>query len=560
VGSGCSGAVAASVLSSAGLSVIVADMSYYWPPQHLPMSETDASRHLFSNGGVRQTDDSSVAIISGSCWGGGGTVNWSASLQLQAFVRQQWADQSGNPYFTSAAFQADMDAVCETMGVSTAHIEHNFTNKTLLEGARRLGMKAAAVPQNTGGKTHQCGYCTLGCGSCGKKGPTESWLPDAARAGAQFIEGFTADRVLFSDDVSYPSRQRKAIGVQGTWTSRDSHGGVSGSDRHTRTVTLKARHSVVLAAGPFGTPLLLHRSGVRNQHLGRHLHLHPVALLGAQFDTDVRPWEGPILTALVNDLENIDGAGHGVKLEATTMLPGFWLPVFPWVDGLDWKLFCANMRRHVGYISLARDASEGRVYPDPKDAQRPCVAYAVNKADGKNIAAGLEALAKIAFVGGAREIFVSVPGVPTFVRSASTMNPSTTASTSSSASDAATDAAGINDPSFQTWLQAHVRPLQRTGLPRHTTFASAHQMGTARMGSSPSSSVVGPEGNVWGVEGLYVVDTSVFPSACGVNPMVTCMALARRVARGIVSRWRREGEVGGFGDDLGKTDRARARL
>lgn len=58
-------------------------------------------------------------------------------------------------------------------------------------------------------------------------------------------------------------------------------------------------------------------------------------------------------------------------------------------------------------------------------------------------------------------------------------------------------------------------------------------MGTCRMGKSPKTSVVDPDCQVWGTDGLYVVDASVFPSASGVNPMVTNMAIADAASRNL---------------------------
>ena len=58
-------------------------------------------------------------------------------------------------------------------------------------------------------------------------------------------------------------------------------------------------------------------------------------------------------------------------------------------------------------------------------------------------------------------------------------------------------------------------------------------MGTARMAADPGRSVVDPSGQVHGVAGLYVADASVLPTALGVNPMVTIMAVARRIAAGL---------------------------
>ncbi|NLR69411.1 GMC family oxidoreductase [Novosphingobium sp. ERN07] len=75
-----------------------------------------------------------------------------------------------------------------------------------------------------------------------------------------------------------------------------------------------------------------------------------------------------------------------------------------------------------------------------------------------------------------------------------------------------------------------VRFLKRLGAPN-----LGHPMGTCRMGTSPETSVTAPDGSVWGHEGLYVVDASVFPSSLGINPALTVAANAMRVAEGIAA-------------------------
>jgi choline dehydrogenase-like flavoprotein len=55
-------------------------------------------------------------------------------------------------------------------------------------------------------------------------------------------------------------------------------------------------------------------------------------------------------------------------------------------------------------------------------------------------------------------------------------------------------------------------------------------MGTARMGDSPRFSATNPDGQTWEVKNLYVMDGSSFPSASGVNPMISIEAIAHRNA------------------------------
>ncbi|GAC1595154.1 MAG: hypothetical protein NVS3B28_26320 [Candidatus Velthaea sp.] len=65
---------------------------------------------------------------------------------------------------------------------------------------------------------------------------------------------------------------------------------------------------------------------------------------------------------------------------------------------------------------------------------------------------------------------------------------------------------------------------------------SAHQMGSARMGATAADGAIDPEGRVYGVEGLLVTDASAFPTASGVNPMLTIMALAHRAIGALNAR------------------------
>lgn len=62
-----------------------------------------------------------------------------------------------------------------------------------------------------------------------------------------------------------------------------------------------------------------------------------------------------------------------------------------------------------------------------------------------------------------------------------------------------------------------------------------HEVGTARMGTDPATSVVDTNLEVHGISGLYVADASVLPSAGAVNTGLTIMALARRLGAHIAA-------------------------
>lgn len=263
IGSGCGGGVAAKTLADAGHRVLVVDKGYHFAASQLPMTQAAGAFYLFEGNGVVSSIDGSLNLAAGSCWGGGGSVNWNVSLQTQGFVRSEWAAEHGLPFFETAEYQASLDRVCEFMGVIEGdEVRQTHRGKMLLEGCRKLGWPAAVCPQNTGGAEHWCGYCHLGCGSAEKQGPAVSWLPAAASKGAKFVEGLAVDEILWEENTT-PAGEKRAVGVRGTWTSRDAAGCVSGpaEERTTRQVVINAK-KVIVSGGSLNSPVLLMKSGL----------------------------------------------------------------------------------------------------------------------------------------------------------------------------------------------------------------------------------------------------------------------------------------------------------
>ncbi|KAK8079323.1 GMC oxidoreductase [Apiospora phragmitis] len=493
VGSGCGGGVCARVLAEAGHRVLVVEKGYHFPPSQLPMLSDTAETNLYLNRGIISTDDNSVSAVAGSVWGGGGSVNWGVSLQTPEYIREDWASKRGLGFFNTPQFQESLDRVCDFMGVSDEHVRQNHRGKVLLDGAAKLGWKAKVTPHNSGGRDHHCGHCHLGCGSGGKQRPAVSWLPAAAWAGGEFIEGFEVERIDFADFAS----GKKACGVTGRWVSRDARGGNSGplAERTVREVMIRAKR-VIVAGGTLSSPLLLRKSGLANPQIGRNLYLHPVNMLGAFWNEDVNP---------------MDALPH--------------LLVIPAASGLDFKLKALRFRNLNAFICIPRDRDTGCVYPDPQTGQ-PRVAYTPSAFDRAHVLEGLVALARICRATGAKEIQPFLPDVPPFIVS----TPTSTLATNNVTSDQEKE---VEDERFEAWIAR----LRRVGNPAATSpWACAHQMGSCRMSRDAEGGVVDPRGKVWGVaEGLYVADASVLPSATGVNPMVTTMAVADWIARGIAA-------------------------
>src|SRR5207344_334053 len=87
--------------------------------------------------------------------------------------------------------------------------------------------------------------------------------------------------------------------------------------------------AVVVACGAVHTPALFLRSGLRNEHIGSHLHLHPVSNVCGVFEEEIRPWEGT-MQAIYSDVFRRMTGNYGVKFETTALQPVIAMAPLPW--------------------------------------------------------------------------------------------------------------------------------------------------------------------------------------------------------------------------------------
>jgi choline dehydrogenase-like flavoprotein len=228
--------------------------------------------------------------------------------------------------------------------------------------------------------------------------------------------------------------------------------------------------AVVVAGGALNTPQILRRSGLDAPAIGKFLGLHPVRLVYGLFD---EPQDAhltyPISSHCMSFQHDEDG---GFVLEASTIQdPISFATTLRDEQGPMWgpRLTEAlrGFRRWNGVLAMVNDENNGTVAVDENGSERFDVAF--NEREQARIDASFAFSRQVLEAAGAAKV---------------------------------------------CW----------TGL------ASTHVQGSCRMGDDPERSAVDRNGGVHGVGRLFVGDASLIPRTLSVNPSLTIMALATRLA------------------------------
>ncbi|MEC7716242.1 MAG: GMC family oxidoreductase, partial [Planctomycetota bacterium] len=90
---------------------------------------------------------------------------------------------------------------------------------------------------------------------------------------------------------------------------------------------------------------------------------------------------------------------------------------------------------------------------------------------------------------------------------------------------------GTRSTPLETATRTNIRSQVQSLELSEIQLYSAHQMSTCRMSTNHRRGVADPSGKVFETQSIYVADSSLLPSAPGVNPMITVMGMARHVGK-----------------------------
>lgn len=489
VGSGAGGGVIAGELAAQGLKVTVLDMGRHFADAELGHSELWAYKNLYWRGGFTASADRNVSLIAGQAVGGGTVGNWMNCVRTPAQVRTEWA-KAGLTGLDTPEFDADIGAVMQRIQANNECSDWNGTHQRMIEGAMHLGYSFKRAYRNADPRLHDpqhAGHCGFGDPTGSKQSTAKTYLKDAQQHGAVIIEGAKARRILTENGV--------AKGVEVNLTTS------AGEARH---FTVQAPQ-VVVAGGALETPALLLHSGIGGPAVGDYLRLHPCGALAGMFDHDQQSWWGATQGAIVDEFEARTD-GYGFLIETIQYTTGLYAVAAPWFNAADHKERMAQQASAVSLIHLTRDHGHGRVTLG-EDGE-PVINYAVtDPIDVENYWLGQATVARILAAAGAHTIYPLTDRAEPWRRGEDL------------------------EAAIAKWRTLAI------GHGGHPVF-SAHQMGTARMGTDPNSSAAKPSGELHNVAGVWIGDTSAFPTSSGANPMITVMGLARRTARFILQKSR----------------------
>jgi len=270
--------------------------------------------------------------------------------------------------------------------------------------------------------------------------------------------------------------------------------GVRGALGSGKRFRIKA-DAVVIAGGALMTPLVLQKVCANSEYLGKNLSIHPATRVMALFDETIDMARGIPQGYTIEDWadEGIMFEGGSTPLDVTAL-------GVPWA-GRKFTRFMDQYRHIATFGLMIEDTSRGEVRPGMRGS--PLITYNMNRADADKMTKAIAKLCEVFLAAGARRVAPFLPGMQ--------------------------EVSSMRDVA---------RLREMTLSPGDLDVTAYHPLGTARIGTDPRTSVCGPDFETHEVAGLYVADGSAVPTALGVNPQLTIMALALQAAEIIDARLR----------------------
>ena len=476
VGSGAGGGAAARVLSRAGRSVAVLEEGPLAKTSELQPVLNQSMATLFrGRGRTAAMGKVPIPFLQGRCVGGTTFVNSAIIWRLPEKILARWQHEHGlADDFREGELGRAFDELESELHVQEVQPDAvTQSDRLMRDGAQKAGIESRTIRRNESG-CKGSGRCFHGCPSEAKQSTAVNSLRRAVHDGANVFAGARVERVVVQGG--------RAVAVEG----RSAQSG--------KPFRVQARKAVVVSASAVQSPNLLRKSGVRGPHLGEHFMSHPGSSVSGLYAERVDMWSGASQGYEAYGLRDT----VGVKFEtinvppevAASRLPGAGRKLAGYLERLD--------KLAVWAVALRADA-EGSVRPSWLLGD--LVRYQLTRHDVERLRAGVAAAARMHFLAGALEVLPGVHGAPEVLTS-----------------------------------MDQVKAIEEGPLDAGAyALLCTHLFGGCRASAQASGGVVDGKLRVHGVDGLYVMDASVFPSNTGVNPQHSIMALSHVAASRLAS-------------------------
>ncbi len=483
VGSGAGGGTVAKELAPLvrdGLRVAVLEWGPKLRETEFTGREIEMADRLYFDGGGMLTRDGAMTLAFARAYGGSTVVYTGTSLPLPDKVVKRW-NVPGIEY-------ADLRRRSEKyLAENNVHLladdAINDNNRLFAAACRRLGFHVEQFPINVKG-CKGSGLCNLGCPNAAKQGTNRVQLPAAEASGVEVVTNCKVERI--GDRTLDATVSNPAFGEPSCWEP--------GAYR------IKAR-AIVVAGGAVQSPALLLRSRlpVALPALGRYFTTHPALILVGEHDRSISNYLGHPKAYVCDEFAD----SQGFLLETCMYFPFVTAKNLIGFGAEHAELMHRFDRLQMILVLAIDPALEGNRVTVGSDGEA-VVDYRLTDPVLDSLVASQRAAARIFFAAGCTRVHAPA-GARFFI---------------------GVDEGGRIDEVI----------ARRHFLPGTVSITSAHLMGGCRMGSVPATSVTDAWGQVHGVPWLYVADASLFPAAAEINPYVTIMALADRVAERIRAR------------------------
>ena len=489
VGSGAGGGTVAQELAPLvkdGVRVLLLEQGPRLADGEFTGREVEMADALYEDGGGFLTADGTMTLAFGRVLGGSTVVYTGTSLTAPERVIRGW----------NVPDLAHADVARRTAKFAEQNNVHLFTpdlindnNRLFVEGCEKAGFKAEQFPLNVRG-CKGSSLCNLGCPNAAKMGTHRVQLPVAQSQGVQIVTRAEVLRIgERSVSVLVRAKRPGEKGAESEWAPGEYF------------VRAKV---VVVAGGAVGSTALLLRSGfgVELPALGAGFTCHPAHILVAEHERPITNDVGHPKSFFVDRAQ-----AEGYVLETCMYFPFTTAKNLTGFGPAHSALMRAFPRLQM-ILVLACDKAvpHNRVAVDREG--KAVVRYRFTSETIAAMVRATRASARIFFAAGALRVHAPSADPPTIERR---------------------DAARLDE------LIA-----ARHFLPGKVSVSAAHLMGGCAMGTpgDTAASVTDAWGQVHGVPWLRVADASLFPDSLEINPYLTIMALADRVAERIRSEAR----------------------